>query len=128
MTKREARRAGKQCGLDAAAWKFDGNTTDETYRAFLKGYEEGDPAVMDAYGAPNWLSGEWAGESMSELLGECDSIRDENRVDGVADAYCDAADKAYWAELVREARFHTTTQAPKPGEQGFLRWRAQHEG
>lgn len=37
MTKREAKQAGRQAGINAASWVFDGNTTVETYRAYVAG-------------------------------------------------------------------------------------------
>ena len=51
--------AGREHGLAAASWYFDGNTTRETYRATLAGIREGDPAVYDTFPAGP-LSGEWA--------------------------------------------------------------------
>ncbi len=105
ITKREATKAGRRAGLAAASWKFDGNTTEATYRAFVKGNEEGDPAIMDAYAPPLWLSGEWAGESITEILGP-QNARDYNRADSIADAYMEAAETAYWRELERVARYH----------------------
>ena len=115
VTKREARQLGRERGLAAASWKFDGNTTDATYRRFLLGLENGDPEVMDEYAPTNygWLSGEWAGESISELLGEAESQRDFDRMEDVEQAYEDAADTAYWRELERVARYmlrHTTDE------------------
>lgn len=107
LTKREAQKAGKRAGIAAASWKFDGNTTDATYRAFLNGNEDGDPAIMNLFDAPSWLSGEWAGESMNEILGTPQNARDEERQDDVANAYVEAADDAYWRELERVARYHT---------------------
>ena len=101
MNARDCKKAGAERGGAAASWMFDGNTTAATYRAFLKGVEDGDPAVRDQYQPPEWLSGEWAGESISELLGE-------HTTEGGQDAYCMAADTAYWAELERAARIHTT--------------------
>lgn len=106
LTVREARREGRRAGVGAASWRFDGNTTDATYRAFLKGCEEGDPLVLDAYAPPSWLSGEWSGESMNDILGEPENARDEARQDDVAAAYEEAADRAYWRELERVALFH----------------------
>lgn len=105
LNKREAKRAGRDAGIAAASWKFDGNTDDATYSAFLRGSRDGDPAVMDAYQPPSWLSGEWAGESISELLG--DSSGDCDRDDEIANIYEDAANMAYWNELERIARYHT---------------------
>jgi len=54
-----ARRDGAEAGRNAASWCTDGNTTLETYRAILRGIEDGDPAVLDAYRVPD-LSGEYA--------------------------------------------------------------------
>lgn len=107
VTKREAIRLGRLRGLNAASWVFDGNTTRETYERFLKLWEDGDPALSDMVGETNWLSGEWAGESIPELLGSCDNMRDEERLDDVCQAYEEAADRAFWKELERVARFHT---------------------
>ena len=105
MSKAEAKKAGKRAGLAAASWKFDGNTTKATYEYFLKGLADGDPEVLDAYMPPSWLSGEFAGESMNELIGAPDTPAQEARVDDVAQAYEDAAEGAYWHELERMARY-----------------------
>lgn len=105
ITKREARKAGRRAGLNAASWKFDGNTTEAEYRRFLLGYMSGDPEVMDQYTPPSWLSGEWAGESISELLGEAETTRELDRMEDVETAYEDAAEQAYWSELERAASY-----------------------
>lgn len=52
-------RMGREHGLSAASWYFDGNTTRETYATVLAGIREGDPAVYDTFPAAP-LSGEWA--------------------------------------------------------------------
>lgn len=104
VTQDEARKAGRARGVNAASWMFDGNTTDETYRAFLKGFDEGDPAIMDQYQPSSWLSGENAGESINEILGEALSKRDLDRLERVQEVYEAAADQAYWDELVKTAR------------------------
>jgi len=117
---------GRQHGKNAAGWVFDGNTTDETYRAVLAGIDAGDPQVMDAYNPPN-LSGEYSDDySESQLLAdvgfsecaECGHIPgnladvcecclgDAETVSGIADAYNDAASAAFWAEVERTARYH----------------------
>lgn len=54
-------------GQSNASWVWDGNTTQETYEEFLRLYDEGD--IPDVYLPPDPLSGEWAGESITELLG-----------------------------------------------------------
>jgi hypothetical protein len=104
LTIAEAKRAGKRAGLAAASWKFDGNTTQTTYEHFLNGLADGDPEVLDGYAPPSWLSGEYAGESLYELLGHPDTPKQEERIDAVAQAYEYAAEGAYWHELERAAR------------------------
>lgn len=56
---------GYERGKAAGSWVVDGNTSPTTARKILAGYEEGDPEIMDL--CPNPLSGEWAGESLSQL-------------------------------------------------------------
>lgn len=58
---------GTELGLSAGDSITDGNTTTETYKWILAGYEECDSQVMDL--CPNPLSGEWSGESISEIFG-----------------------------------------------------------
>lgn len=126
----EARRRGKQVGLNAASWVFDGNTTD-AYRAKVQQcIADGDPA--NPVQEPGWLSGEWAGESVSELLGdllwpctdrkhetpcqqpcaacahecECDDKNDE-----IETAYEIAASEAFWTEVGRGAALRLDGEA-----------------
>lgn len=58
---------GYKLGQASGSWVFDGNTNHETYEQVRKGYDEGDPEVMDL--CPNPLSGEWSGESIPEIFG-----------------------------------------------------------
>jgi hypothetical protein len=110
ITLKQARADGADRGRAAASWKFDGNTTTRTYEAFLAGYTDGDPMVIDAYAPPSWFSGEMAGESTKELLG-IEGIDDgrwpetPERIDAAIGAYEQAADDAYWRALERVARF-----------------------
>lgn len=109
---REARKLGTMEGAGAASWVFDGNTTDETYRAFLRGWEDGDPETMDAYAPTSgWLSGEWADARTARDL-QLDLGIDDEDPDGeilaeACDAYEGAAEDAYWTELERVARLQT---------------------
>jgi hypothetical protein len=88
---------GAERGNAAASWQYDGNTTTGTYRAIVEGYHEGEPAVMDLCPAP--LSGEWAGESIPELLGL--PIGADLPDDEVLAAYEDGFSTAFWAHLIR---------------------------
>ena len=42
----DAENLGRDAGRAAASWMFDGNTPEDTYRAVLRGIEEGDPAIL----------------------------------------------------------------------------------
>ena len=104
----EATSRGSRAGKSAASWCFDGNTTQTTYRRMAQMIEDGDPALDNHITTPEWLSGQWAGESIPELLG--DILPEEEDEDGeqhneIYDAYCNAADEAFWAEIERTIRF-----------------------
>lgn len=95
-----ARALGAEHGRNAATWRFDGNTTDETYRATLKGIEDGDPAVMGT--EPAFATG-------CEVIGALGLDYDSQhsaRVVEIYDAYTDAASAAYWWEVVRAGRVY----------------------
>jgi hypothetical protein len=89
--------AGYEAGKAAGSWVFDGNTSDETYARVLQGWDDGDPEVMDLQPSP--LSGEWAGESPTELLGA--DYTDED-----ADEYEAGFSAGFWDEVVSIARSH----------------------
>ena len=93
-------------GKAAASWVFEGNTSIEQYKEYLRGVEEGDPEILDKYPAPNPLSGEWAGgltaESLAyQFVGE---TYDYVLVDEIASTYEVAFENAYYDELERIAR------------------------
>lgn len=87
-----ARELGTTMGAARASWVFDGNTDDATYRAFLTGWDDGDPEILDAYDCV-FSIGEWAGESAMEL-----------GIEGYEDEFLDGFSMGYWAELERIAR------------------------
>ena len=91
--------AGTAHGHAAGTWATDGNTTDEQYRAILEAIAECEFEV------PSWLSGEWAGESIPELLGDLDGLPDWQR-DAILETFETAATLAYVAEVERSARYH----------------------
>lgn len=103
---------GSDHGRNAGAWVLDGNSDEATARRILEGIAEGDQEIMDMMPAP--LSGEWAGESVPELVHasgldwdrlHTDDMADRNDVDTWADAYEEAFSAAYWAEVERAARY-----------------------
>ena len=102
----QATARGRKAGQNKASWVFDGNTPDATYRNVLAAIEEGAPQILDALG---WspLSGEWAGESIPELLGDLiygeEEDEDEN-YEAVTTAYEEAATEAYWDAIEATCR------------------------
>lgn len=97
---------GYAAGRSAGSWVTDGNTSVSAYRALLAGIEEGDPQVMDLQHSP--LSGEWAGESIPELIdGYNDMTPDEQ--DAACDAYEQGFSQGFWDELERSCRAQVDT-------------------
>lgn len=93
-------------GRAEASWIFDGNTTIETYKAFLRLYNDND--LPDEYCPRDILSGEWAGESIPELLGDLlsDSLSIHER-DSIYEHY----EQGYqdgWYDKLEEISIHMT--------------------
>lgn len=104
----EARRMGREDGLRAASWTWDGNTSRETAERIVKLFEDGDPEVYDFFYAPN-LSGEYADEptpqSLARDLGlDDDDNRAEWLVDDLAAAYEDGASSSFWPAVEKAYR------------------------
>lgn len=109
ITARAAHRLGADAGRAAGSWVIDGNTTEETARHILTGYEDGDPAVLDMQPWP--LSGEYADDwTPARLYAELD-IDPYTIEEWEADAVCEAFETGYatgyWAEVCRAARYQT---------------------
>lgn len=112
-------------GTAAASWVFDGNTSDETYDRVLRGTEEGDPGVLDAYRVPD-LSGEYGSDyteqDLADELGlDAASGTYADDLDSAATAYLDAAGLAFWHEVERVARDHFLGIHPEHDGPG-VRW------
>jgi hypothetical protein len=88
---------GFDAGTASGSWVFDGNTDTATYARILNAYNEGDPG-MDI--CPAALSGEWAGESMTELLGD-----DADDITAQEEYECGFTE-GFWAEVTRAAQAH----------------------
>lgn len=91
------REEGRSAGHASGSWVIDGNTTDAQVSWILRGINDCDPEVMDLQPSP--LSGEWAGESMPELLGE---YADDEEVQ---DAYEEGFSEGFWGEVERAALY-----------------------
>lgn len=88
--------AGHAAGTSRAGWV---DIADERVaRNIIEGIDNGDPEVLDALEPPSPLSGEYAGESMPELLGA-------DYEDADADDYERGYSEGYWHELERRAHY-----------------------
>lgn len=96
---------GRTNGTAAAQSAFDGNTSGETYRRVLKGIEDGDPEILDAYHTPD-LSGDYTERDLIADRGLDPVEAPIADVSAACDAYLDAADEAFWSEIERIARDH----------------------
>jgi hypothetical protein len=94
---------GTEHGRAAGSWVIDGNTSAETAQAIVRGYEDGDPGIMDMMPSP--LSGEWADGMTPARLYESLGIPDANAwSDEVCDMYEAAYAQAYWDQVIADAR------------------------
>jgi hypothetical protein len=115
-----AEEIGIKDGANSAEWfiqdLWGGRVTKghkETAEAFLRGYDDGDPAVMDKFTLPN-LSGEWAGdETPSTLFARVvrSSVRkdmdDDDKIDlmhDLADYWDNGVQIGFWDTLVKSAQ------------------------
>jgi hypothetical protein len=89
-------------GHAAATWFTPQD--DESARRILRGFDEGDPEVLDELPAPR-LGGEWANEPTWENILHDEGIEhgDDGRPE-LLDAYCYAYQCAVERELVRSCR------------------------
>jgi len=84
---------GYDRGEAAGSW-FTIENAEHAAR-IVKGYDDGDPEVMDMQ--PSALSGEWAGESLAEL-----GLADASDED--LSSYEDGYSEGFWAEVLRMCR------------------------
>lgn len=103
-----ARRMGREDGVQAASWTWDGNTSREAAERIVKLFENGDPELYYLFRAPN-LSGEYADEptpqSLARDLGlDDDDKRAEWLVDDLATAYEDGVSSSFWPAVEKAYR------------------------
>jgi hypothetical protein len=89
----DAEDLGRDVGKAAASWMFDGNTTEDTYRAVLRGIEDGDPAILGAYPSPG-LSAD-GGYTEADLARDLGLDGEDQLIPDAATAYLDAADESF---------------------------------
>lgn len=98
LNKREAKQEGARAGKAAASYA-------EISDDLIDMWDDGDPAMDDYLPARPNLSGEWAGESMNEILDISDDDDvDDDDVDEIAEIWEDAANEAYDKEILRMMR------------------------
>jgi len=94
---------GYDHGLAAGSWVIDGNTTTETARRIVRGYDDGDPEIMDMQPAP--LSGEWADSPLPrDVLSAVGLEQDDDAADDALSAYEDGYGRGYWQQVLAAAR------------------------
>lgn len=105
LTYDEVTKLASDMGKSAATW-VSPNDEQEAGR-ILEGLNDCDPEILDALSPRSWLSGEWAGESMAELL-SLDGDEAPDDIDDMAKHFEEVADSAYWSEIERVCLVHTT--------------------
>ena len=98
---------GREHGDAEASWVFDGNTTTETYQAFLRLYHSCE--LPDEYCPRNVLSGEWAGESITELIGDLleSAGTDTHENDAITEEYEQGYRDGWYGRLVETVEYMT---------------------
>ncbi len=95
MTNEEIAAAdGREVGLAAAAWTIDGNTVAATVARVLQMFDDGDPAIDGVFRCPD-LSGEWAGDSITEISDRGGWAPTTD----ACDAWLEACDDAFWGRV-----------------------------
>lgn len=105
---------GREDGLAAAGWYFDGNTSEDTCRRVLQGIDDGDPAILDTLPRPD-LSGQWAdGINGPELYSEtCEhaELDPDDQFDSLFDEICTEYEHGFQQasqdEILRVAQLQT---------------------
>jgi hypothetical protein len=101
----QAETIGREHGKNAASWYFDGNTPRETYELVLRGYDDGDPEIMDTF-PTSPLSGEWADNySLADLSQDTGVVQHDPYFEDVCSAYEDGFYTASTDEIIRVARY-----------------------
>lgn len=106
----EARRDGRKAGKAAASWLDIRDAA--AARRFRRMLDDGDPQLDDYLPRRPDLSGEFAGESLNEVLGVDDGDAEEwgdefdDHVDEIAEIWQEAADEAFDREIERTILVH----------------------
>lgn len=102
-----AAKAGTEYGKNAAAWAIEPDRTsrEQMLRA-LKGIEDGDPHILDAFAEPTLSGEDQDAPTPASVAAEAGLEPDEDST-AVCEAWEEAASSAFWGEVERILRFHT---------------------
>ena len=95
-TYEKGRDYGAECGWEV----IDGNTTVEECLRIVEGYGDGDHEIMDLAMSP--LSGEWSGESITEIG---DSYGIDLSDGDVAERFESGFYGGFWDEVLKIAKY-----------------------
>lgn len=111
--KAAARKAGRRAGESAASWATDfgrmnARDSKEAARRIIKGFEDGDPAILDGFRFPN-LSGEYADDpTPRSLMDDLGLSEDDPRYEWLESDLCDAWEEssalAFEVEVIRSCK------------------------
>ena len=109
ISETESRALGYLDGFRRGDALTDGNTTLLEYAKIKTGYDEGDCQVMDL--CPNPLSGEWAGESISEIFNL--NIGEDYPDDEVLIEYQQGFQEGFWDKAIKNCNYHLQLEEAK---------------
>lgn len=102
-----AAQAGTTYGKNAAAWAIEPErSTREQMQRALKGIEDGDPHILDAFAEPN-LSGEQQDAPTPASVAAEAGLEPEDDNTAACEAWEEAARSAFWGEVERILKYHT---------------------
>jgi hypothetical protein len=100
----EAYALGNAAGNCAGSWAVDGNTSQDTLRAIIKGYNDGDPAVLNMQP----VSVVWSSPTRDDVLQDIMDAEDVDEIDDhITDEllceYENAFSEGFWDQVIRSA-------------------------
>lgn len=105
-----AERLGREAGANAAEWVIlPDRMTKEQMLRILKGIEDGDPEIMDAYSEP--LLGEDGSDyDITSLARELGVAPGSSDMDVYAENWEEGASAAFWEKIADICRIHSTPE------------------
>jgi hypothetical protein len=98
----KAAELGYDYGVSKGSWVIDGNTSEDMCRKIIKGYDDGDPEILDYAPAP--LSGEWAGEPTTSSVLRALFVEDNEEHEHLIDTYEISFYQGFWDTVIQAAK------------------------